>query len=69
MFAILHDNMRNARDTDQVPNRSSSIFLCIPFLELMMKQSGPVFSIACATGAHSSKQNGSIQTKVQFELH
>ena len=37
MFAILHDNMRNARDTNQAVNRSLSIFLGVPFLELMMQ--------------------------------
>ena len=42
MFAILHDNMRNTRDTDQAVNRSLSIFLYVPFLELMMQRFGPV---------------------------
>ena len=36
MFAILHDNMRNARDTNQAVNGSLSIFLCVPW---MMQQS------------------------------
>ena len=40
MFAILHDNMGNARDTNQAVNRSLSIFLCVPFLELMMQRFG-----------------------------
>ena len=34
MFAILHDNMRNARDTNQAVNRSLTLFpLC--FLPLI----------------------------------
>ena len=65
--------MRNARDTNQAVNGSLSIFLSVPLLELMMQQFGPLFghffSIACATGTLSSKQNGGIQAKVQFELH
>ena len=39
MFAILHDRMKNTRDTNQAVNGSLSIFLCVTFLELMM----PVF--------------------------
>ena len=42
MFAILHDNMTNARDTNQAVNGSLSIFLCVPFLELMMQCFGQV---------------------------
>ena len=41
MFATLH-NMRNARDTNQAVNISLSIFLCGPFLELLMQKFGPV---------------------------
>ena len=72
MFANLHDNISNAKDTNQAVNGSLAIFLCVPFLDLMTQRSGPVlwlFSIACATGALSSKQNGGIQAKVQFEVH
>ena len=73
MFAILHDNMWNARDTNQAVNGSLSIFLCVPFLELLMQWFGLVlwhiFSIACVTGTLSSKQHGGIQVKAQFELH
>ena len=69
MFARLHDNMRNARDSNQALNRSLSIFLCVSFLQSMMQRFCDVFVIACATGALSSKQNGSIQVKAQFELH
>ena len=42
MFVILHDNMRNAGDTNQAVNGSLSIFLCVPFLELMMQRFGLV---------------------------
>ena len=81
MFVILHDDMRNTRDTNQAVNGNLSIFLCSPFLELMMQRFGPLFclfvclfvssffvlfffflrSIACQTGALSSKQNVSKQ--------
>jgi len=47
-------------------------FLGVPFLELMIQRLRLVlwcFYIACVTGALSSKQNGGIQAKVQFELH
>ena len=37
MFVILHDNVRNARDTYQAVNRSLSIFLGVTLLELMMQ--------------------------------
>ena len=36
MFVILHDNMRNIRDTKQAVNGSLSIFLCVPFLEFLI---------------------------------
>ena len=71
MLAILHDNMRNAKDTNQAVNGSLSIFHCVSFLELMMQQFGlvsSVLSIACATGALSSKQNGGILVAAQSEL-
>ena len=73
MFAILHDNMKNARDTNLAVNVSLSIFLCVPLLAVMMQRFRLVlwhfFYIACATGTLSTKQNGGIQTKAQFELH
>ena len=72
MFVTLHDNMRNARDTKQAVNGSLSIFLCVPFLELMMERYGPFcgfFPIICATGTLSSKQNGGTEAKAKFELH
>ena len=65
----------NTRDTNQAVNGSLSIFLCVPFLELLMQQFGLVlwhfFHHMCTgpTGALSSKQNGDIQAKVRFELH
>ena len=42
MFMILHDNMRKATDTNQAVNKCLSCFPYIPFLELMMKRTGPV---------------------------
>ena len=42
MFTILHDSMRKASDTNQAVNKSLSIFYYVPFLELMMKRTGPV---------------------------
>ena len=42
MFVTLHVNMRNARDTNRAVNGSLVIFLCVPFLELMMQRFGPV---------------------------
>ena len=71
MFTISYDNMRNTRDT----NTSLSISLRVPFLELMdaMIWAGFVafgggFSTACVTGTLSSKQNGKILTKAQFNF-
>ena len=37
MFAILPDNMKNARETNLTLNVSLSIFLCVPLLEVMMQ--------------------------------